>query len=579
MRPPSTPSESGATAIIVAGSLLLIFGVAALAVDLSALRLDIRADRLAADAAATAGAAAIDPFAGSEADAACLVALDYLLLNLDDEGTLSGAANCSNLAGSCDPLVARVATASAGPYDFTITHPVPDGHPLLGSQPPNATIDGNPCQRLGVTVQRARPYEFAQVMGFDSGSTTVSSVARIAPGVGSGEVVPLLVLEPTSCNALYTSGQGGVTVSYFEDSPGLIVVDSDASGGSGSNSCTTGTRYSIDAQGTTNGWIRAIPTPEGIPSAILSYALSGDPGANPTRSYDPYDLTTPATGVDPSDPPESWFRLYPQPQAVSRRITRAPIDWRYNCKQTYPEYPLTLTSTGGVPVPPCPTAPAPHIDDLVDKMTEPGMPTGFFQRWTDHYPCAPASAITATGNWWIDCPGGFIVNGVSVTFDGDLVFDGDVDVRSSGSLSVNQGDDDDQVVYVRGDGDLLKRAQSSITLHRTFVYLEEGAIDLVGGDGGLTWTAPLGGNFEDLALWAEATRTFQIGGQAGNTLTGTFFTPMGEPFTLTGQGGQFQTDAQFLTRRLEVAGQGEVRMQPDPTRQTLIPIREVRLIR
>ena len=87
------------------------------------------------------------------------------------------------------------------------------------------------------------------------------------------------------------------------------------------------------------------------------------------------------------------------------------------------------------------------------------------------------------------------------------------------------------------------------------------------------------GNFEDLALWSESPLEHRIGGQAGNTLTGTFFVPFSDPFVLTGQAGQFQTDAQFVTRRLEVTGQGEVKMHPDPDRSTLIPIREVRLIR
>jgi hypothetical protein len=111
------------------------------------------------------------------------------------------------------------------------------------------------------------------------------------------------------------------------------------------------------------------------------------------------------------------------------------------------------------------------------------------------------------------------------------------------------------------------------------VFLQNGVIDIGAGDGGLTWTAPLAGNFEDLALWSEASLQHEIGGQAGNTLTGTFFTPFASPFKLTGQAGQFQTDAQFITRRLEVGGQGEVKMHPDPDRSTPIPIREVRLIR
>src|SRR5665811_783067 len=131
-------------------------------------------------------------------------------------------------------------------------------------------------------------------------------------------------------------------------------------------------------------------------------------------------------------------------------------------------------------------------------------------------------------------------------------------------------------MFIRAGGDLLKGAQSGISLNRTFVLLEDGIVDLDGGAGGLVWTAPEGGNFEDLALWSESPLQHELGGQSGNSLTGTFFTPSADPFLLSGQSGQFQTSAQFLTRRLEVGGQGEVRMKPDPDRQTLIPIREVR---
>lgn len=575
--------ERGASIVILAFTLLLMIGVAALAVDLAAVRVDLRADRLASDAAATAGAAFVDPFAGNAADLACQVAWEYLLVNLDDEGSNLTPPDCTTFASECEPDVARTESATAGPYTFEITHPIPDDHPLMGDQGINDVIDGVPCQRFGVSVARDRQFRFAQVLGFDAVAPWVNSVAKIGAGVGSGEVVPLLVLEPRSCDALFTSGQGKVTVSYFMDSPGFIVVDSDGSKTDNPNRCGNNS-WSIDSKGTQNGWIRAIPTPSEIPSVILSYALSGEPTASPSHSYDPGDLTSAAVGVDPADPIESAFRLYPRPVGISRRITRAPIDWRYNCKDTYPGYPLDLSdsSVGTIPIDPCPDTPAPHIDNLVMAYGGPGNP-GFSNRWTDWYPCLvndSATPIAVFGNWWVDCPSLIIGNAQVVTFEGgDVVFDGTVDLRSSASLIVNPGPvDADRVVYVRS-GDLMKGAQSSITLRRTMVLLEDGVLDMVGGDGGLTWTAPETGFFEDLALWSESPDAHQIGGQAGNTLTGTFFTPLASPFSLTGQGGQFQTDAQFLTRRLEIKGQGEILMHPDPDRQTLIPIREVRLIR
>ena len=99
----------------------------------------------------------------------------------------------------------------------------------MAGQALNPDIDGGACQRLGIGIKRVRDYAFATVAGFNSGETTVSAVARIGAGLGAGELVPLLVLEPIACDALFTSGQGKITVSYFEDTPGIIVVDSDAS--------------------------------------------------------------------------------------------------------------------------------------------------------------------------------------------------------------------------------------------------------------------------------------------------------------------------------------------------------------
>lgn len=582
--------------LMVAAALLLLLGVAAMVVDLGGIRFDIRADRLATDASATAGAAAINPFAGSRADVACTDAWSYLLLNLGEDSSGASPPNCTTFATACVPAVARTETASVGVYTVTFTHPVPDAHDLMGGQSLNSEFDGSPCQRFGVQLTKTRDFTFAAALGASGGETTVRSVARIGAGRGAGEVVPLLVLEPIACDALYTSGQGGITVSYFEDSPGFIVVDSDASKSDQPNTCSGNNRWSIDAQGNQNGWIRALPTPEGIPSAILSYALSYQPGAQPDKAYDPSDLTSPVAVFDPADPVESRFRLYPEPQGVTRRVTRAPIDWRYNCKGSYPGYPIDLDdpTLGTIEIGPCTDTGSAHIDALVTSYGTGAAIPGSFNVLTN---CWPATDLYLEGDWYVDCPDdavndGLVVQNVDVTFaSGNVVFAGPIDLRASGRMCINPTPDQDRFVYVR-DGDLKKGAQSSISLNHTFVYLENGVVDLVGGDsgtdlcdplqgesGGLIWTAPLGGDFEDLALWSESSNVHQIGGQANNTLTGTFFTPLANPFTLTGQGGQFQTDAQFLTRRLEVKGQGEVRMKPDPDRQTLIPIREVFLIR
>jgi hypothetical protein len=586
----SLDSERGAVLVLLAFTMLLLLGAAALAIDLAAVRHDLRAAQLASDAAATAGAIQIDAVSGSDAEEACLVAWAYLLANIEDEGPTTSPPNCANFSGSC-PITARSEPASAGPYSFEITHPVPNNDALMSGQPFNADIDGAPCQRLGVSVERTRDFTFGRVIGFVAGTPEADSVARIAVRPGEGELVPLLLLEPFACDALMASGQGAVTVSFFEDVPGIIAVDSDGSKTSNPNTCGAPNRYTIDANNNSLNWIRAIPTPDGIPSVILSYALSGAPGANPAKSYEEADVTSPGDAT--SDAPETWRRLYPRPTSTERRITRAPIDWRYNCKPSYLPY------LGVIEVPGCGSGDPAHIDNLRFQYGGVASPSGLWNRWTDFYPCTvdkdtwPSDVIDASGNWWVDCAT-FVVNGGQDTSppdptnpprkvffnDGDVVFQGGVDLRSFGELHINPSPSNDHIVYLRS-GDIIKGAQTTFTMTQTFVYMESGRVNLGGGAGAdsLIWTAPLGGDFEDLALWAEAELVFQIGGQAGNTLEGTFFTPRADPFTFTGQGGQFQTAAQFITRRLEVKGQGELRMTPDPDRSTRLPIRGVMLIR
>ena len=583
-----TSDERGAALILVAFAMVLLLGAAALAIDLASLRFDMRADRLASDAAAVAGASAIEPFSGSNAVEACELAWDYLLVNIEDEGTPT-APNCASFATACNPLDERIAPASAPPYTFEIVHPVPDFYEMMGDQDLNTEVDGVACQRLGVRVRRVRDFTFGATIGFDTGITDVHSVGRIRVNVGEGDVVPLVVLEPYDCDALTADGQGKITVSYFEDSPGVIVTDSDGSGAG----CAPSSPHIINVKANGNKrWIRALPVPgvDGARSAILAYALSGQPGSDPSRAYNPDDLATaldPGT-VDPADPPESRFQLYPEPTFRSIRVTRSPIDHRYNCQGTYPDYL-------GIPIAPCTDAEATYIDDHQEAYGDDPAgvsPPGTWVSWTDVD--ADGDCVVGTGetyevlagnNVWVNCPGTLEINGGSVRIlGGNVVFDGGLELKSDGMFEMNASPEDDYWAFFREGGNITKVAQSSITFNRTFVYLEHGFIDLVGGSGGLEWTAPadildIDYPFEDLALWSESPDPHELGGQSGNTLTGTFFTPYADPFILKGLSGQLQTDAQFFTRKLAVDGFTEVFMKPDPTTSTLVPIRGVALIR
>ncbi|MET0729253.1 MAG: hypothetical protein ABWZ76_13240 [Acidimicrobiales bacterium] len=55
-------------------------------------------------------------------------------------------------------------------------------------------------------------------------------------------------------------------------------------------------------------------------------------------------------------------------------------------------------------------------------------------------------------------------------------------------------------------------------------------------------------------------------------LAGIFFTPNADPFKVGGNGAYDITDAQFITRRLEVVGNGTLLMHPQPQNAVQVPV-------
>jgi hypothetical protein len=97
-------------------------------------------------------------------------------------------------------------------------------------------------------------------------------------------------------------------------------------------------------------------------------------------------------------------------------------------------------------------------------------------------------------------------------------------------------------------------------------------------------SAPTPACFDSMSLWAPRAGTSapseanRLRGGAILVVDGTLFIPKGY-FTFAGQGTNLQDRAQFVARRLEIAGGGELSMVPDGTRSTLIPRGVGKLIR
>ncbi|HEY5014765.1 MAG TPA: hypothetical protein VIK61_18920 [Acidimicrobiia bacterium] len=483
--------------------------------------------------------------------------------------------SCNGFTTTCNPTLARTASATAGSFTVTITNPVPDTDPLMGShtlggasQSITPSIDGSPCQRIGVTIAQARSSVFAQIFGTRSSTTRSSSVALADLGTSKGAAPGLLILEPSACNALVASGQGRIEVQANGDAPGFIMVDSSATGGSGSNSCSTGGHYALDASGNQNSSIVADPgASSGDAGVIDIYGLA--PGQGNTHAYDPSDLPS---------------RVSPQPQLESARATRSPVDFRYNCKAAGYD---GVTGTADD----CTTATATSASiDTLHRLyatsppySAPTVPTGFTT-----YPragvagdsCSPnGAAITLpVGNWYVNCPSGFTVADNFTIGGGNVVFAGSINVQGE-SLTINPTGNPTTIVYVRS-GDVSKGAQAALTFNHTAVLLQSGVVNLGGGSGSLTWSGPNDQTspYDNLALWSESASGHSMGGQTTLTLDGVFFMP-NAAFTFSGQGAQYQTTAQFVSRTLLASGQGTLLIKPDPSRGIIIPVVGVRLIR
>jgi hypothetical protein len=558
------PADKGSVIVIVALSMVGILAAGALVVDIGTLRVSRRSAQAAADFAATAGASHLNPNTGGTARAACEAAWSYLKLNANGFSPVPSdpcpaypdTLECANGAA------ARVVTATAGPYTVKFVTPVPNAYVLMDGRF-DATIDGKACERFGVQVSRSVPYALGPVVGAAGASTTTHAVARSGHGNSGGKLFALLILETEGCSALVSSGQAIIRVHGTSTRAGEIGVDTSATRTTNPLACTS-SKFAVDPSGTGQSQIIAEPSTDGsMPGAIYLYALAttGAP-----YGYDPNDV---ALGI-----------LSPAPVRLDKPFTRNPVDWKYNCTQ------LGRDGVGGT-TDDCfdYLNTGPYINNLESAYgSGSGAPTGWstFPRTgvpTDKCSQQPGDPDPnlPPGNWYVDC-GNFSVKSTFTFQGGNVIFRSDVNVGTGASLTINSNGNQDAWVILRS-GSIDKDATGALNMRHTFVYLRSGHISLGAGAGSLRWDAPNAGNFKDLALWSESTDQELLGGQASLSVEGVFFTPNADPFTFSGQGGEAQTRAQFITRRLEATGQGTLVLQPDPQRSVLVADQSITLIR
>lgn len=563
------------------GAILVLFTLlvtatmifAAFAVDLTSQRVNHRTQQTTADQAAAAAAARLN---WGDVQGACQNAFTYLRNNTPD--LPQSTVDCSPLGttATCDntnpaPHEATFSPSTA-PYTIRLRYPIPDAE-IADSHFSTGADDGAPCQRLRVSIAKQATTYFSRVIGVQTLSAQGSTVVR---QTGGSQVVPALwVLDPFACPAVNVQGGSQITVGSTLPTviPGVITVDSDGSGCTGSQKTVT--------VGGTGSFLHGVPTSGQQQGVIDLYAMP--PGQT--------TCTNSGAGQFACDPASvASGALSPQPGPLNQRVTRAPVDWRYNCKATYPAF-HGIAETG------CPDAGTrqAYVDALraaVGTTSGGSVPAGF-QRWTSSFSCnVPAIVpIVVTGNWYVDCPAGLkIGTGVTLTFaSGNVILDGDL-AMTGGTLIVNgvtnlnstvgsacqttvcAGASSVQAAYMflRGAGNLNITGGTPV-FNNVFVYANGGYTKVAGGTPPV-WSAPAEGPFSGLSLWAElSSNKFQVNGGATMSLSGTFFAPEAVPFTFSGGAPTSQQHAQFISYDLSISGGALLSMAPDPTSEISIP--------
>lgn len=597
--------EGGTVILIVTLIMVALLLIGGLVIDLGGLRGFRASQQSISDAAAAAGAMTLGET--RDGQAACATAKAYIVSNATGITSLAGI-DCSSFPVVCDADTPEVvATTVAGRLTVGITHPVSDTSVLLDSEilgaldQPVSAGDGHPCERIAVSIDSTYGTTFSRLAGVDQFPANVHTVAKSSMARGHAYPVNLLVLDRTGCQTIRSSGNGGIFIDaiYNDDEdgdpgnglqpvlePGLAATDSDGSAGCG------GSDGVIDIDGS-NAVLRA-DGPAGCSNQTGTHlvgTLTAGEGCGKVQSFAPGTpgCNFPACTFGGGNPPN------PEPTELPLRLTRAAVDYRYNCKSDYASLAgalswatWPLTAGNGQDIPGCLDAGATHIDDLIAAVGETGTPIGF-QSWTGAgYPCTvqgpPSTTILVpAGNWHIDCPS--FINKRTVVFQGgNVVFDGSVDIESGGLLAINAqagtyaAVDAEAWVFLRS-GYLRKAGDAVLVMNNTFLYASKSAwVEMAGGDGRLVWIAPDQGDFDDLALWGDSPTTHLWAGQADLVMEGVFFTPFAQA-EYAGTAGQNQVRAQFVAHTLHARGQGTLVVAPEFGRSVQFPRAESALIR
>jgi Flp pilus assembly protein TadG len=576
--------ERGVALVIVAMSMVMILIIAALVIDVGRMRERGQSMQTAADLAALAAASGLR---NSNVAAACQAAVNYFNTNtITSSGSFITPSNFCSQSGndvttttcSGGTLAEAKPSATVNGVTISVHYPVPDSEitssGVVGARP----NDGTACQRLRVVITDTQSGFFTGLTGHSSLTGTRSATIRVMPG-HSLKAPALWLLDPTGCTSLTSFGGATVTVGTSTVG-GLITVDSDGT--------TCSSNQNTIASGGSN-------------SKIVAQGPSSDPGQISLDALQVGATVCTSPACNPSD--VSAGLISPQPIGAGQRATRAPVDWQFNCKSTYPNY-------HGIAISGCTNGDPAYMDNLKTALgtttgvnPDPNLVNGYKQ-WTKSYSCSPNGTINVpAGNWWIDCggPQGLKINNSStnITFaGGNIVMDGPL-TMSGGSIYFNASNPNATLpsscippnvtipcidnsssnaafIFSRAGGWSFTGTGTTFRAEGTSVILNGtgSSSSLKMNTGGSTppiWHAATEGPFAGLAFWGEAaTNADSVAGGGGASLSGIFFAPEAAPFSLSGGSDWGQQAAQFIAYQLTV-NSSSIQISPNAQAVKIVP--------
>lgn len=586
--------ERGTFLVIFALCLTVLVLIIALVIDLGFTRSDRRNGQLGVDNAA---ATAAQTFAEtSDAQAACADAFSIVAVSLDVPA-FSGQ-DCTAFAAACNDATARSTVGTSGQFRLTVHHPVIGTSALLaktstiGNGGVTATADdGNPCQRLGVELETEGEPFFGAIAGSTQRTSRVHAVGRVSTGGTAERPLNLLALERYGCDAMVASGGGTIFVNSFVDAsgvrqPGIAAVDSDASG-----TCP-GLASTVEANGggklIANGVCAANPAIEcvgtgSIPlmAPFVSGTCSGNGDVPGCREVGVGSAITPNVEESPG------------------RFTRAPLDYRYNCKPSYASEPWYGGSLQQ-PIPGCPspTANTDYIDELktyvasITTMSNASRAAAGWQTIGGSMPACSVSNTTYVGNVFVNC-NTFRPSGTVTFAGGNVIFRQDVDLAGelilhnpcpapnplcAPSLSwapgqnLNERQSSTDAGWVSVGRELLVSGASTLRGKMATLLFPNatGRLRVTGGN--TYWEAPdSAGPLDDLAVWSEGTGDHSLGGSGAIDIVGALFTGQAR-FDYAGNAPQLMDEAQFIANRLRFTGSSSLNLAPLSDRNVSFPL-------